>query len=128
MAYKNLVKLHNEHRHWLHEFDLYQDEIKYYQHQLAKWAAEPELDKNDREEIRYFRDKWISTLTGIDELRHKVYAHEARLYRKLELGNRTKDHVVSEEEHHIVKGEMEEFAIQYKALKMRFRDFMAEED
>jgi len=124
MAYKNLVDLHNEHRYWLHEYDLYQDEIKYFQHQLAKKAANPGLTKEDKAEIKYFKEQWISILSGIDHLRHKVYAHESRLYRKLELANRTKDHVITEEEHHIVKGEMEEFAIRYKSLKRRFHDFI----
>ncbi|MFP4095604.1 MAG: hypothetical protein ACLFUB_14050 [Cyclobacteriaceae bacterium] len=124
MTYKNLLHLHNEHRHWLHEYDLYQDEIKFFQHQLAKQAAQPGLDKEKKEEIRYFKEQWVSILAGIDELRHKVYAHEGQLYRKLELANRTKDNVITDEEHHIVKGEMEEFALQYKALKLRFQDFV----
>jgi len=123
MAYKNLVHLHNEHRHWLHEFDLYQDEIKYFQHQLAKKAANPELTKEDKEEVSYFKEQWINLMGGIDDLRHKVYAHESRLYRKLELANRTRDNIITDEDHHIVKGEMEEFAIQYKSLKKRFQDF-----
>ena len=123
MAYKNLVHLHNEHRHWLHEFDLYQDEIKYFQHQLAKKGSAPELSKEEKEEIQYFREQWINLLSGIDKLRHKVYAHEARLYRKLELANRTRDNTITDEDHHIVKGEMEEFAIHYKSLKKRFQDF-----
>lgn len=123
MAYKNLVNLHNEHRHWLQEFDLYQDEIKYFQHQLAKKAAEADLSKEQKEEVNYFRGQWISLLSGIDELRHKVYAHEARLYRKLELANRTKENTVTDEEHHTVKVEMEEFAIRYKTLKKRFGEF-----
>jgi len=115
MAYKNLVDLHNEPRYWLHEYDLYQDEIKYFQHQLAKKAADPGLSnpglsKEDKAEIRYFKEKWVSILSGINHLRHKVHAHESRLYRKLELANRTEDHVITEEEHHIVKGEMQ-FAI-----------------
>lgn len=123
MAYKNLVHLHNEHRHWLNEFDLYQDEIKYFQHQLAKKVPHLE-DRELKEDAQYFKSQWIEILSRIDDFRHKVYAHEARLYRKLELANRTKDHVITDEEHHIVKGEMEEFSLRYKALKQRFQEFI----
>lgn len=123
MPYKNLVSLHNEHRHWLNEFDLYQDEIKYFQHQLAKRI--PQLQaQEEKEEATYFKAQWLQLLSSIDDFRHKVYAHEARLYRKLELANRTKDHVITDEEHHTVKGEMEEFSLQYKALKKRFQEFL----
>lgn len=124
MAYKNLVDLHNEHRYWLQEFDLYQDEIKHFQHQLAKKGAGHTLTKEDKEQIVYFRTQWIGLLEGIDELRHKVYAHESRIYRKLELANRTQGNVITDEEHHVVKGEMEEFAIRYKSVKMRFQDYV----
>lgn len=123
MPYKNLVHLHNEHRHWLNEFDLYQDEIKYFQHQLAK--RNPHIiEQEDKEESKYFKEQWIKILAKIDDFRHKVYAHEARLYQKLELANRTKNHVITDEEHHIVKGEMEEFSLQYKSLKIRFQEFV----
>lgn len=122
MAYKNLLDLHNEHRHWLNEFDLYQDEIKHFQNQLAKKT--PRLQEQSlKEDANYFKAQWLELLSKIDDFRHKVYAHEASLYRKLELANRTKDHVITDEEHHIVKGEMEEFSLQYKALKKRFQEF-----
>lgn len=123
MAYKNLVALHNEHRHWLNEFDLYQDEIKYFQHQLAKKSSHLQ-EQELKDDAIYFKTQWLQMLSTIDDFRHKVYAHEARLYRKLELANRTKDHVITDEEHHIVKGEMEEFSLQYKALKQRFQEFI----
>ncbi|WPP52732.1 hypothetical protein [Catalinimonas niigatensis] len=123
MAYKNLLTLHNEHRHWLNEFDLYQDEIKYFQHQLAKKTSQLQ-NQELKDDAHYFKTQWLQILSTIDDFRHKVYTHEARLYRKLELANRTKDHVITDEEHHTVKGEMEEFSMQYKALKQRFQEFI----
>ena len=123
MAYKNLLNLHHEHRHWLNEFDLYQDEIKYFQHQLARKMAESPGEQFQKE-ARSFKEQWIKTLTEIDDFRFKVYAHESRLYRKLELANRTKDHVITDEEHHTVKGEMKSFSLEYKILKERFHVFM----
>lgn len=123
MAYKNLLTLHNEHRHWLNEFDLYQDEIKYFQHQLAKKISQLQNQELEKD-AHYFKTQWLQILSTIDDFRHKVYAHEARLYRKLELANRTKDHVITDEEHHTVKSEMEEFSLQYKSTKQRFQEFI----
>lgn len=121
MSIHNLIQLHREHQYWLHELDLYQDEIKYFQNRLARLAAqEPNAEKTS-----HFRQEFIKGIHEIDVFRHQIYTHEVQIAKRMELANRTKEHLAPEESHHKLRRSIEEFSLNFKALKMNCSEYIA---
>lgn len=121
MSIQNLIELHREHQYWLHELDLYQDEVKYFQNRLARLAAQ----QPGAEGIHHFRHEFLKAIDQIDTFRHQIYIHEVQIAKRMELANRTKEHIAPEESHHKLRKHIEEFSLAFKALKMNSSEFMA---
>lgn len=122
MSFQNLTQLHREHQYWLHELDLYQDEIKYFQNRLARLAAQ----EPSTEGVNHFRQEFLKTIHQIDVFRHQIYTHEAQIAKRMELANRIKEHMAPEESHHKLRKNIEEFSLVFKALKMNCSEFIAQ--
>lgn len=124
MSIHNLIQLHREHQYWLHELDLYQDEIKYFQNRLARLAAQ-ETDKEIDEKIGHFRQGFLKTIERIDFFRQQIYMYEVQIAKRMELANRTKENSAPEESHHRLRQQVEEFSLDFKALKLNCSDFIS---
>ncbi len=124
MPIHTLAQSHLKHQHWLQEFDLFQDEVKYYQHKLARLAAQHD-EQEVEERIQYFRQNFFKYLEQIDDFRHQIYAYEADLAKRLTLALRIKRQGVPEEDHQRLSKQIEDFSIAFKTTKMQCNEVIA---
>lgn len=123
MSIQKLMLLHKEHQEWLHEIDLYQDEIRFFQNSLGRLTA---MDENEElsEKINDYRQDCLNRMQQIDALRYQIYRNEAEVGKRMELADRLKDHVIPEEMHGGLRKILEEFLLEFKAFKKNVTEFV----
>ncbi len=125
MSQHSLEQLHDEHRSWLSELDLFQDEIRYFQNRLAELSAQQKNTTLD-EQIEAFRDRFIKMLVKIDIHRYVIHAHDQQIGERMELANRMKKGVEDLSDHHEEMEDLHQFETHYKELKEEFYRFLEE--
>lgn len=76
---KSTAFVHQEHKEWLQQLNFYQDEIKFFQNELAM-VLHKHLDRFEFiENVDEYKNIFLKKLQHIDELRHKIILHEKAL-------------------------------------------------
>ncbi|NNE30664.1 MAG: hypothetical protein HKN16_13575 [Saprospiraceae bacterium] len=118
----NRTFYHQEHREWLSTLDFYQDEIKFFQNELAlilhaNMSSMSILEHADEYKL-IFRKK----LETLDELRHSIVKHDGSL------ADNSKDDVGIDTSHDHVRKEYETFKENFDLMKQNFKRFAAKND
>lgn len=123
MSYQAVSNLGHDHQQWLKSIDFYKDDIKVLQHRLTEI-----VNKNNSKDVlakaEHFQNQFIVQRNNIDELRHRINSHEAKVAKDV------REHVGKVEsvqvlEHNDIKGEVEGFEKIINELRKDFNEFSA---
>lgn len=106
-----------QHREWLSQLNFYQDEIKIFQLELLRVVQSHPDDFQMIEHIEEYRTILLKKLQHIDDLRHRLLYHQAKLAQS--------DPVVEQDD---LQGDMTQFVADFEALKINFRRFVSHND
>lgn len=115
-------QINDEHREWLSDLNFIQDEIKYFQNQIAKLKARFE-DTQTVEALEEYQKSLLNRLFNIDEYRQIIYDHERQMAKTMDLASRSK--VEIEEDHHTERKRIKEFLEDYDQIKQKLKDYLA---
>jgi hypothetical protein len=69
--------LHEDHKLWMNELELYRDELKIYNHRLEELVVKY-TNKHMLAELEHFQNTFIHHNNVIDELIHEINEHEKK--------------------------------------------------
>jgi len=119
---ENSTFVHNEHQEWLNQLNFYQDEIKFFQNELALVLLKNLGDLSIIEYAEEYKSIFLKKLQHIDELRHEIISHEKTLSENLEEDT---EHL---KEHNLTRDKFLEFVSKFESLKKAFKRFAAHND
>ena len=113
---------HQEHRDWLSTLDFYQDEIKFFQNELAMILHANMGSMSILEHADEYKMIFRKKLETLDELRHAIVNHDISLAK-----NATEEAEI-DKTHDQVRKNYETFKENFDLMKQNFKRFAAKND
>lgn len=113
---------HEEHKEWLSTLNFYQDEIKFFQNELAIVLSKHMDNFSIIEHVTEYRDIFLKKLTMIDNLRYEIMGHERQLADNIT----TKLDYLNA--HPLIRNSFRQFEKDFEMLKHNFRMFASHND
>ncbi len=115
--------LETEHLVWLKHLAFYKEQLGVMEREIADFV-QSKPPKSILPKVEQFQNQFIHQRNVIDELRHKVKAHENEIERMTNFAlEYLRDRVTRE--HIVVKAEYKRFVELFLAMEQDFHDFLA---
>ncbi|MBT8220211.1 MAG: hypothetical protein KJP00_10310 [Bacteroidia bacterium] len=119
---ENTTLMHKDHRNWLSQLNFYQDEIKFFQNELASVIQSHMGSLSIIESVDEYKGIFLKKLEKIDDLRHAIASHESSM---------AASYVDSEafrKQHQEIRKRLLAFVEEFEMLKKNFKRFAAHND
>jgi hypothetical protein len=114
--------VHQEHQQWLSQLNFYQDEIKFFQNELALVLHRNMDSLSIIEYVEEYKEILLKKLEHIDELRHDIISHEKKLKKD------TNGDLGEPQPHEMVREKFDTFVQDFELMKKNFKRFAAHND
>lgn len=120
---KYVTELHNDHKMWLSELTLAQDQLKSFGSRLSEVNAANTAGEI-RAQVEHFQNQFIREAEVIDTLRHDIQSKARELSETVAANNVATEHKKVEDDASL-RDRMLTFAKIYSELKSEFTSFLA---
>lgn len=119
---QNTSFIHKEHKEWLSQLNFYQDEIKFFQNELAMVLMKNPDSFSKIEYVDEYRQIFLKKIQAIDAFRNAIIQHEKKIVevyasRDVDLKN-----------HQVVRDDFLEFIKEMELIKKNFKRFASRND
>lgn len=120
---KYIYELHHDHKVWLSELILAQDQLRSFQNRLQEVNA-ANTSSDTRASVEHFQNQFIREHEVIDILRHDINAHESELAENASTNNVAVEHrrVADNAE---LRDRMATFMKIFQELRSEFSEFLS---
>lgn len=119
---ENTALMHKEHRNWLSQLNFYQDEIKFFQNELANVIQSHMESLSIIESVDEYKGILLKKLAHIDDLRHEISRHENAM------ASSPSEDSGYHGSHQKIRSRLNQFVADFEMLKKNFKRFAAYND